>query len=126
MTITVKTACLRLARHGIKLANEGDIAGAQALIKTADALALGHAPQAVLDHLFPKEAHEKVAAYIEEVIATPSEVAQIVTLQKKAQAFDEMQKKAAEKAAKKAQKQEKKAAEKKNTLSPQEILKRLI
>jgi len=93
----IKTACIRIARHGLKLANEGDIAGAQALIKTADALAQGHSGEDVLKAYFRPEAHQKIASFINEIAETPSDVAQFTLLQKKAEAFDALQKQAAAK-----------------------------
>jgi len=72
---TLETQCVRIARAGIKLAAEGDIAGGQALIKTADALAQGYNPQDVLDALFAKDAHEKVAQVLGAIANQPSDVA---------------------------------------------------
>jgi len=75
MNTELKTACLRIARAGIKLAESGDIAGGQALVKVADALALGHEPKQVMETFFAKEAHEKVAKIIDDIVAQPSTVA---------------------------------------------------
>jgi len=94
--MNLKTACTRIARAGIKLAEQGDIEGAQSLIKMADYLSLRHSPQDVMDAMFPPENHEKIAALLDEILATPSDVA----LEKQAAARAEITKKViAEKAA---------------------------
>jgi len=88
MTLDLKTACLRIARAGIKLAQEGDIAGGQALVKTADALMQGYDRDQIMDAYFAPQLHDKVASVIDHIASTPSDVAQVVTMQKKAEAYD--------------------------------------
>jgi hypothetical protein len=73
--MNLKTACIRIARAGIKLAHEGDFAGAQALVKTADLLLAGHSRDQVLNALFDSRSHAKVASVIDEIAFKPSEVA---------------------------------------------------
>jgi hypothetical protein len=75
MNVNLKTACVRIARAGIKLANEGDFAGAQALVKTADLLLSGNSREQVLNALFDRQSHAKVAAAIDEIAFNPSDVA---------------------------------------------------
>lgn len=68
----LKTACTRLARHGLQLAYSGDVESGATFVKVAEALAQGYTLNDTLNAYFAPQTHTKVAAVLDEVAATPS------------------------------------------------------
>jgi len=62
----------RIARAAIKVAQEGHLELAQNMVKTADAVYQGYAPDEALHTFWNKETHEKIASFLNEVINRPS------------------------------------------------------
>ena len=92
----LKTACVRLARHGLQLVNTGNVDSGVAYVKIAHALAEGYALDDILNSAFPPQIRTKVAAEMELVIGLPSQVAietvkQAAAIQKQAQQAQQAQ-----------------------------------
>jgi hypothetical protein len=71
----VKTASIRLARHGLQLVDQGDLEAGVKCVKVANALIAGYSLDDILKAGFPPQNRDKVASEIERIVETPSRVA---------------------------------------------------